>query len=112
MKPKCCIYMQSCSMQQETEEPTRYVTEVFKCFMGLQNKMHMFRKYFLSFTTSKIIEKVELTKHATGKTKASLCRQYDICLDAAMTYSGTIKPSTKTCALQRFGIKLFNFYKM
>ena len=33
----------------------------------LQNKMHMFREYFLPFTASKITEKVELTERATGK---------------------------------------------
>ena len=63
--------------------------------VGIQNKMHMFREYILSFTTSKITEKVELTKKATGKASAILCRCYDNCLDAANLYSLTIKPSTK-----------------
>ena len=72
----------------------------WKCYcvcVGLQNKMHMFREYFLPFTTSKITEKVKLTKKATGKTSAIICRCYDNCLDAANLYSGPITPSTKTC---------------
>ena len=40
--------------------------------MGIQNKTHMFQECFLSFATSKITEKVELTKKATGKTSAIL----------------------------------------
>ena len=65
--------------------------------VDLQNKMHMFREYFLSFTTNKLTEKVELTKKATGKTSDILCRSYDNCLDVANLYSRIIKPSTKTC---------------
>ena len=34
----------------------------FRVYAGLQNKMHIFREYFLSFTVSKITSKVELTK--------------------------------------------------
>ena len=71
-----------------------------KCYcvcLGLQNKMQISLEYFLSFSTSKITEKVELTKKATGKTSAILCRRYDNCLDPANLYSGTIKPSAKTC---------------
>ena len=41
------------------------------------------REYFLSFSTSKITGKVELTKKATGKTSAILCIRYDNCLDTA-----------------------------
>ena len=55
-----------------------------------------FENIFLSFTTSKITEKVELTKKAAGKTSAILCRRYNNCLDAANLYSRTIKPSTNT----------------
>ena len=57
----------------------------------------MFRECFLSFTASKVTEKVEPTKKATGKTSPILCRRYDNCLDAANLYSRTVKPSTKTC---------------
>ena len=40
--------------------------------VGLQNKMHMFREYFLSFTTSKTTEKSELTKGYWQKFSHSL----------------------------------------
>ena len=46
--------------------------ESFSVCVGLQNEMYIFREYFLSFTASKITEKVELTKKATGKTSAIL----------------------------------------
>ena len=61
--------MQSCGMQQENEVPTQNIMEMLLCLCGptKQNKMHMFQKHFLPFITSKITEKVELTKKATGK---------------------------------------------
>ena len=55
-----------------------------KCYcvcVGLENKMHMFREYFLSLTAIKITERVELTKMVTGKTSAILCGPYDNCLE-------------------------------
>ena len=66
--------------------------------------MLMFQEYFLSFTTSKLTEKVALTKKAPGKTSAILCRCCDNCLDAANSYSQIIKPST--CVFLRFRIEL------
>ena len=57
----------------------------------------MFREYFLSFTTSKIKEKVQLTEKAAGKTSGIVCRRYGNCLDATNSSSRTIKPSTETC---------------
>ena len=93
---KCYIFIRSCEIQQENEMPHR---KSWKCCVceGLQNKMHLFREYFLSFTTRKITEKVDLSKKSTGKTSAILCRRYDNCLEAANLYSRTIKPITKTC---------------
>ena len=84
-----------CSKKMRCQHRTSW-----KCYcvcVCLQNKMHMFRKYFLSFTTSKITEKFELTKKATGNNSAILCRCYDNCLDAANLYSRTMKASTKPC---------------
>ena len=74
---------------------------VFVCGPTKQNTHVMFREYFLSFTTSKITEKVELAKEATDKTSAILCRRYSNCLGTANLYSQTIKPSTKTCVFYK-----------
>ena len=71
----------------------------------------MFREYFLSFTTSKITEEVELTKKAASKTSAILCGHCNNRLHAANLYSRTIKPSNKTCVFQRFRIKLDIYIK-
>ena len=57
----------------------------------------MFLKYFLSFTASKITEKVEFTKNATGKTSVTLRRRCINCHDAAYSYSRTIKYSNAKC---------------
>ena len=84
-----------CSKKMRCQHRTSW-----KCYcigVGLHNKMHMFREYFLSFTTSKITGKVELTKKATCKTSAILCSRDDNCFDTANLYSRTIRPSTKTC---------------
>ena len=103
-KLKCYIFMQSCGMQQEHEVPTQKMMEMLLCVCvcggggGLQNRMHMFPEYFLSFATSNITEKVQLTKKGTGKTSVILCRGGNAnCLHPANLYSRTVKPSTKTC---------------
>ena len=87
-------------MQQENEVPTQNIMQILLCLCGPTNKMHMFQEYFLSFTGSKITENVELTKKATGKTSANLCRLYDDCRDASDLYSRTIRPNTKTCVFK------------
>ena len=79
------------------EVPTQNIMECYCVCVGLQNKTHMFREYFLSFIASKNAEKFEFTKEATGKTLAILCRRYNNYHDAANLYSQTIKPSAKTC---------------
>ena len=87
-------------MQQENEVPTQNVREMLLCLCAdLQNKIHMFQEYFLSFTANKITEKVELTKEANGKNATYLCTRYGNCLHAANLYSRTFNPSTKTCVL-------------
>ena len=93
-KLKCYIFMQSYGMQQGKEVPTWKFCCVCVC-VGLQDKIHMFREYFLRFTTSKSTEKVELTKKAADKTSTILCRRYNNCLDSANLYSPTIKQVLK-----------------
>ena len=56
-------------LQQENEVPTRNIMEMFSCLYGLQNKMHIFRKYILSFTISKIREKMYLPTTLPAKLK-------------------------------------------
>ena len=85
---------------------------VFHVCVGLQNKKRMLLKYLLSLTASKITEKVELAKYATGQTSAILCRRYDNCLHAAILYSPTIKSSTKTFRVLKIQTKTYYFYKM
>ena len=96
-KIKCSVFMQSCGTQQENEVQHRTLRKCYCVCVGLQNKIHMFREYFLSFTAIIIKEKVEVTRKATDKTSAIPCRRYDNCLGAANLYSRTIKSSTKTC---------------
>ena len=70
-------------MQHKNEVPNRNIIEMFpRLCKPAKLYAHEF-KILLSFTASKITEKVELTNNATGKTKAFLRIHYDNCLDAA-----------------------------
>ena len=65
--------------------------ECYCVCVGLQ-KYTCFENIFV-LHYQEITENVELTKKATCKPSAILCRRYNNCLDLANLYSRSVKPS-------------------
>ena len=66
---------------------------MFSCFMGLQNKMHMFQEYFLSFNTSKI----NLPETLLAKLQLLFVHIMKTVLMKQSVYPQAIKPIAKSC---------------
>ena len=87
----------------ELPDPARgtnseHLGNVFVFVLAYKINCTCFKYNFCPSLLAKSQKKVNLPKRlATGETFAILCRCYDNCLDVADLYSGTIKPSTKTC---------------
>ena len=81
--------------------------------MGLQNKMRMFREYFLFFTANNITEEVELTKNA--RLLAKLQPFFvDVTIIVLMQQIHILEPSNqvlKLCVLKIYN-KTYHFHKM